>query len=97
MAKSLCYYITGHERRHCCCILVSLEFGVSYERLRRAVQEQQLGHEVLLKLHLAALAHQVDVEAQLQDAVHVRELGEHDRERDAAEHQAEELANDEDD
>lgn len=79
------------------CLGLGLSFGVVLvldllfgprpldQRLRRAEQEHQLGEQVFFERKLAGLAHQVDVVAELQDAVHVRHVVEHDLEADLRE------------
>ncbi len=47
-----------------------LVLGESDERLRGAVEEEQLGEQLLLEVQLLHLAHRVDVEAQLQHLQH---------------------------
>ena len=75
---------------------VRLPLGDLDEGLRGAVEEDELGGQVFLQLQLAALSHQVDVEAELEDAVHVGQLREHDLEGDAAEVDAHEAPDHED-
>ena len=77
--------------------LVSLVSGELDQHCWRAIQEDELGRQVLLQFHLATLTHQEDVQAELDDTVHVGEFLEHDRLRDAAEHHAHKLADDQDD
>ena len=45
---------------------------------RASVQEEQLGEEFFLQPVLLHLSHQEDIEAELEDEVHVRQLVEHD-------------------
>lgn len=47
-------------------------------RLRRPVQEDEFGKQVLLQGELQGLPHQVDVQTKLQHSVHVRQILEHD-------------------
>ena len=75
---------------------VRLPLGDLDEGLRGAVEEDELGGQVFLQLQLAALSHQVDVEAELEDAVHVGQLREHDLEGDPAEVDAHEAPDHED-
>lgn len=49
-----------------------------YSCLWAAVQEDQFGIQVLLHAELFHLSHQVDIQAQLQKPIHIRQFSEHD-------------------
>lgn len=62
--------------------------------LWRAVKEDEFRVHVLLKVQLPRLSHQEDIGAQLEDAVHVGQLLEHDGVGNATEELAHKLADD---
>ena len=64
--------------------------------LRRAVEEDEFGNELLLERHVTRLPHQVDVIAQMQDALHVRQFVKHDVVCESARLHAYEAADDQD-
>lgn len=59
--------------------------------LRRAVEEDELGVEVFLKVQLSCFSDEEDVSAEFEDAVHIGQLLEHDGMRDSAEELAHKL------
>jgi len=64
------------------------------ECFRGPVEEQQLAEEILLDHQLSTLTHQVDVKAELQQEVGIRQLDEHDAERQALQPHADEATDD---
>lgn len=76
------------------CVSLSFLSGPLDHSLWRAVEEDEFGVHVLLQIQLPRLSDQEDVGAQLEDAVHVGQLLEHDGVGNAAEKLAHELAND---
>lgn len=76
------------------------EFSLSFlsgpldHSLWRAVEEDEFGIHVFLQVQLPRLSDQEDVGAQLEDAVHVGQLLEHDGVGDAAKKLAHELSDD---
>lgn len=64
--------------------------------LWRAVQEDEFGIHFLLQVQLSCLPDQEDVCTQLEDAIHVGQLLEHDGVGNAAEKLSDKLANDQD-
>lgn len=77
-----------------CWVSLSFLSGPLDHSLWRAVEEDEFGVHVLLQVELARLSDQEDVCAQLEDAVHVWQLLEHDGVRNAAEKLTHELADD---
>lgn len=77
-----------------CCVSLSFLSGPLDHGLWRAVEENEFGVHFLLQVQLPGLPDQEDVGAQLEDAVHVGQLLEHDGVRYAAEELAHKLAND---
>lgn len=75
---------------------MSLSFlsGPLDHSLWRAVEEDEFGIHVLLQVQLSRFSDQEDVGAQLEDAVDVGQLLEHDGVGNAAEKLAHKLAND---
>lgn len=84
--------------RDCCAPTPSLSFlpGPLDHGLWRAVQEDEFGVHFLLQVQLSCLPDQEDVCAQLEDAIHVGQLLEHDGVGNAAEKLSDKLANDQD-
>lgn len=88
---------TGPSTEACCTIRPSLGLlpGPLDHGLWGAVEENELGIEVLLQIQLTSLAHQEDVCAKLEDAVNIGQLFKHNGVVDATEELAYKLPNDE--
>lgn len=74
--------------------VLSLVGGPFDHGLRRAIQEDEFGVQLLLQLQFSGFPHQENVHAEFEDPVDARQLLEHDGVRDLAEKASDELADD---